>query len=335
MEIFSEVNESLREKDMELIEFKDVEIDEVYLSFVDSLMVDTQSCIRGYEIFMSFDLIGEVFKALETICNLYKIESRQILPADMRYISVALKVMEKLLVDGVKETSPFFKIALSFFQYLENICISLIPPLPFIIKGRLSSVLSKMVDETENRTRVCEYLKNVEMFGRDKIYRYFEEEKAADSFSLTGGFINLCRAILLKSTDAWFLEEACAFALHSISSEDPTVIDSSLALLGGFFERSEKAEVFASQFKPNRIHTLCKHIKEGIIKEERLCEVFLDFCISLSKGNKEYLKLIVKNVSLMNAIISIESRNFFEFIKEIPLVDFYIFLTMISLKEFL
>lgn len=285
-QIFYELNGC---KDLKLMEIEEEEKEEAYVGFVCSLMVDTESCLKGYEVISRAGLFGDLKKALETINTLNQMEYRRVRPEDERLIFHLLEVVEKLISS---DSASLGFVRLYFMRFIELFLNTLVGQILLEIKGMIYAILAGFMRDEDAREIIFEFMKNVNVFSKDVVYADFEREMAARTFAMAPRFLRFCMYLDTRS--------ALDFAVYALRSEDPSTVIGCFNVLGRF-----SAEKDMDSVGP-QLQLMSQHIRAAMLASPQVISRVLDFQL----GGVE-----INDVSIINVILSTPNPRFFQYVR--------------------
>lgn len=321
--IISEVNTIIKEKSMDLLFLVPENINESYLGFLYSQMVDIESIERVWVILNEYNIIHEILNKLKVVREMLHDENVNLYHTDVFYIHFGVSVINTV-IKNIKESKSFF------ITHSDSFLNLLWTKLPNNMLSALFEYCSLLIYDEEIQTKVYEYFQHLEIFNQTKkenvktrntnelfyynpktVYDVFEEELSNDTFTLTMNIITLCSKLL---NYGMFEREIFEFFSVAIKSSDPEIL---LTILQKMVDK-----------KYPITENMILNIKYGIEKNGNLCDSFLKFCISNS--NQKYIKdvfiFILNNINLMYLIFSNKSHDFFKFIRQLDLREIVVFI---------
>lgn len=321
--IISEVNTLAREKDLSLMRFIPECINEIYLGFLYSLMVDKESIECAWNILNENNLIYEILQKLKVVQEILHEENLNLYNSDIFFIKYGISIIN-LVLDTIKECKPFF------ITHSDSFINLLWTKLPNDVLAILFGFTSLLIYDEEIQVKVYEYFQHVEIFNSAKkddlkkkgglgmylfnsktLYDVFKEESKTDVFTLTVPAVFLCSKIL---NYGMFETEIFEYFNTAIKSSNPEVL---LCILQKMIDKKH----------PITEHVI-SNIKMGMEKNGDLCDTFLKFCIANCQHGyiDNIFRFISSNINFMYLIFSSRSEDFFKFIKQMDSREVVIFI---------
>lgn len=291
-QIFYEMNSS---KDMSLFEIDEEEKEESYVGFIYSLMVDEESCVRGYEVISKANLFNDLRRALETISTLSQGEYRRIRPEDERLIYHLLEVMRKVVC---RDDPGLSFIRLYFMRFIEQLLSMLVGQTSLEIKGVIYGILCGFMYDEDCRDTISEFMKGVRIFSKEAVYTDFERELAAKTFPMAPSFLEFCM----------FLEgkEALGFAMYALRSEDPETVMGCLNVIERFVQ-DKAAGDGARGNVGSQLLLMAQHIRAAMLRDPQVVSRVVDYQLST--------RMVINDVSVINVVVSTPLPRFFQYVR--------------------
>lgn len=291
-QVFYELNTG---KDLGLLDIDEDEKEEAYVGFVYSLMVDEESCLKGYEVLCKAGLFGDLRRALEMINALGQTEHRRIRPEDERLIYHLMQVIERLVWFG---DHGLGFVRMYFMRFVELFLNSLVGQVSLRIKGCIYEILSSFMRDGDCRETICEFMRGVGIFNKEAVHADFERELGAKAFSMTPSFLKFCTFL---DGDGCF-----RFAIHALKSEDPLTVtrcfDAIERFVGASAEAGPGTDVVVSQ-----LSLMAQHIRTAMLNNSQVTSRVVEF--QLATG------VVVRDVSIVNVILNTPNPRFFEYVR--------------------
>lgn len=279
--MFAEINEVLMHKNIDAMNY-DIGYDEEYVGFIYSLMVDEETYTIAYEKLYSNGFFSSLFNALQSLVKLYSIEEKAILPEDIAYIEILLKIICKL-VDR-KYMSSLSEIRYKFFSFADTFTEVLRIKLPLNLKKLIYEILAHLSGGEEIGQKIQDFLNSG--YIKKNAYIDFEYERLCDNFECSTKLLFLCLGLS-------YVPDLIEFALHVISSENPQIAVLALRIF--------KALSFKNI--PGNIH---RYLREACYKDKMVAQEVIDYSIEL--------KCVIPNVELTKTVMAVESERFFDYV---------------------
>lgn len=279
--IFAEINEVLRHKNAELMDCN-VEHDEDYLCFMHSLMVDEETYMLAYEKLYVNGFFSSLFNALQSLSKLHRIEEKAILPEDIAYIEVLMKIINKLV--DKKYSHELAVVRSKFYSFVDVFVEVLSIKLPLSLKKLIYEILGQVSGAEEVNRKIQDFLNSG--YVKRNAHIDFEYERLCDNFDCTSQLLFLCLGLS-------YVPDLLEFATYVLSSENPRI---SVFVLRIFR---------ALKFK-NMHGNMHKYLREACYKDGVVAQEVVDYCIDMN--------YIISSVELTKAVMAVESNNFFEYV---------------------
>lgn len=292
-QIFYELNTA---KDIGLLEIEEDEKEEAYVGFIYSLMVDEESCLKGYEILSKANLFNDLRKALEMINVLNQAEYKRIRPEDERLIYHLMQVIERLM--STEEHGLGF-VRLYFMRFIELFLNTLVGQISLRIKGCIYEILSSFMRDEDSRETICEFMRGVGIFSKEAVHSDFEKELGTKSFAMTPSFLKFYA--FLEN------EECIRFAMHAFKSEDPLTVTRCFDVIERFMDRRDMESKIGTEFIVSQLSLMSQHIRAAMLNNSRVTNRVVEF--QLSTGT------VIGDVSIINVIMNTPNSRFFEYVR--------------------
>lgn len=279
--IFAEVNEVLKHKNVDLMSCNP-EHDEDYVRFICSLIVDEETCTIAYERLYLSGFFSSLFNAMQSLAKLHKIEEKAILPEDVVYIEALLRVISKL-VDR-KYASTLEEIRSKFYGFVDAFLEVLATKLPLNLKRLIYEILGHLCGASDINRKIQDFLNSG--YIKRNAYVDFEYERLCANFDCTAQLLFLCLSLS-------YVPDLLDFAIHSLTSESPTVSIYALRV----FKALRFKEIGGGSHK---------YLREACYKDKRVAQEIVDYCIEMQH--------VVPSVELTKAIMAVDTRNFFDYV---------------------
>ncbi|ADM11713.1 uncharacterized protein Eint_061060 [Encephalitozoon intestinalis ATCC 50506] len=292
-QIFYELNTG---KDIKMFEIEEDEKEEAYVGFIYSLMVDEESCLKGYEVLSKAGLFNDLRKALEMINVLSQAEYKRIRPEDEKLIYHLMQVIERLVSS---DWHGLGFVRLYFMRFVELFLNTLVGQISLRIKGQIYEILSSFMRDGDCKETICEFMRGVGIFNKEAIHADFEKELESKNFSMAPSFLRFCT----------FLgnEECIRFAMYALKSEDPSTVTRCFDVIERFVDKKNTEGGSSSEFIVSQLSLMSQHIRVAMLNNSQVTNRILEF--QLSTG------IVIGDVSIINVIINTPNPRFFEYVR--------------------
>lgn len=312
--IISEINTIIAEKNMKLLDFIPDVINEAYLGYMFSLMVDQESIEKVWSILNNHNILQDIIEKLNVVQNILHEENLNLYHSDIYFIKYGVSIIKKIIetVNGCKSF---------FITHCDSFLNLLWTKLPYDIIAGLFEFTGLLLHDEEIQVKVHEYFLHVEIFNKLKsersnkkisddaffynpktLYNVFEEETKNNDYVLTEKAVFLCSKMLICGM---FEEQILDYFVVAIKSSNHKIM---LTILQRMIDNKQPIT-----------ENMISNIKSGMEKNSNLCDAFLKFCIKnyAESCMKSIFKFIINNINIMYLIFSSKSEEFFPFISKI------------------
>ncbi|EOB13596.1 hypothetical protein NBO_66g0055 [Nosema bombycis CQ1] len=221
--IFNEIND-FKFEDL-ISKPVDGEFSNEYFKFIYSLVVDSSTSLKAFNLLISCNLFDNLREGISDIITMNVVENRAVDPSDEEFVLHLIEIISRILSFKTKEMEH---IRLYFTRFIDPLMRYIIGSVSLRTRGAVYSFLDQYMNDEECKICISEFFKASKIFRRENFIRDIEEEMIEGTFFFTPRALKL-----LSYLD---LDLAVDCALYALRTEDVKTIRIAFDL----FLKSEK-----------------------------------------------------------------------------------------------